>query len=130
MGQNSKNKLISKMRVLNESTTKWLAHLLFLQIFSLPRLDTILEQIGRCEYYSSLDLSQEFLQIKVCVADWELYLTNVTNILICHLVYANDIYSRPKKFDDHLKVLRRVFECLRQSNLKLSPRKCHLLENQ
>ena len=73
--------------VLKESNTNWLANLVFVQkkdgtfrmcvdyrklnavtvndIFPLPRIDTILERIGNCEYYTRLDLSQGFLQIKI-----------------------------------------------------------------
>ena len=46
------------------------------------------------------------------------------------LVYLNDIIVLGKNFDEHLDNLTRVFERLRNSNLKLSTKKCCLCQTQ
>ena len=40
------------------------------------------------------------------------------------LVYLDDVIVLGRSFDDHLKNLRAVFDCLRQAHLKLQPPKC------
>ena len=45
---------------------------------------------------------------------------------IC-LVYLDDIIVFSKTFDEHLVNLEKVFQRLREANLKLSPNKCTLL---
>jgi predicted RNase H-like HicB family nuclease len=40
------------------------------------------------------------------------------------LVYLDNIIVHGKTFAEHLENLRKVFGCLREANLKLSPAKC------
>ena len=40
------------------------------------------------------------------------------------LVYIDDIIVFSKTFEDHLRTLKEVFQCLRQANLILKPPKC------
>ena len=40
------------------------------------------------------------------------------------LVYLDDVIVLGRSFDDHLKNLQAVFDCLRQAHLKLQPPKC------
>jgi hypothetical protein len=39
-------------------------------------------------------------------------------------VYVDDILAKSKKEEDHVQVLRRLFERLRKFQLKLNPAKC------
>src|SRR3954453_11722359 len=39
-------------------------------------------------------------------------------------VYIDDVTIYTKTFDDHLRVLRQVLECLREHRLFLKPKKC------
>ncbi|KAK6177716.1 hypothetical protein SNE40_015762 [Patella caerulea] len=48
---------------------------------------------------------------------------------IC-LVYLDDIIVYSKSFEQHLENLTKVFECLKQANLKLNPKKCHLTKEE
>ena len=45
------------------------------------------------------------------------------------LIYLDDIIVYSKTFEEHLENLRVVFERLKESNLKLNPKKCNLLCN-
>ena len=40
------------------------------------------------------------------------------------LAYLDDIIVLGHSFEDHLQSLKKVFECLRAFNLKITPRKC------
>ena len=44
------------------------------------------------------------------------------------LTYLDDINVLRTGFEDHLKNLRKVFECLQENNLKLKPRKCKFFQ--
>ena len=46
------------------------------------------------------------------------------------LVYLDDIIVVGNTFEDHMKNLEEVFQRLRQANLKLSPKKCHLFQKE
>nr|CAD2179014.1 unnamed protein product [Meloidogyne enterolobii] len=122
--------------------------------FPLPRLETILERVGNCRYYTSLDLASGYLQIKLSerasrkcgvITEDNVYqmvnlpfgLKNATSAfarVMAHvltglenvLAYVDDIliYTKSENFDEHLTALRSVFERFRRFNLKLSPKKC------
>ena len=46
------------------------------------------------------------------------------------LIYIDDLLIYGKNFDQHYSRLCKVLDRLRQANLKLSPKKCHLLKKQ
>ena len=46
------------------------------------------------------------------------------------LVYLDDIIVLGSSFEDHLSRLRKVFDRMREYNLKLKPRKCNLLKKE
>nr|CAD2205383.1 unnamed protein product [Meloidogyne enterolobii] len=122
--------------------------------FPLPRLETILEKVGNCRYYSSLDLASGYLQIKLSerasrkcgvITEDKIYqminlpfgLKNATSAfarIMAHVLtglenviaYVDDIliFTKSESFDEHINALRSVFERFRRFNLKLSPKKC------
>uniref|UniRef100_A0A914NH21 RNA-directed DNA polymerase n=2 Tax=Meloidogyne TaxID=189290 RepID=A0A914NH21_MELIC len=122
--------------------------------FPLPRLETIMEKIGNCCYYSSLDLSSGYLQIPLtqeasrkcgliteegvfqmthlpfglrnATAAFSRTMSHVLSGVENVLAYVDDIlvYTKSPEFPNHLKTLRNVFERFRLFNLKLSPKKC------
>ena len=47
---------------------------------------------------------------------------------IC-LLYLHDIIIKSERFEEHLVNLRKVFDRLRSSNLKLSPKKCTIFQH-
>uniref|UniRef100_A0A914P206 Reverse transcriptase domain-containing protein n=1 Tax=Meloidogyne incognita TaxID=6306 RepID=A0A914P206_MELIC len=122
--------------------------------FPLPRLETILEKVGNCRYYTSLDLASGYLQIKLSerasrkcgvITEDKIYqmvnlpfgLKNATSAfarIMAHVLtslenviaYVDDIliFTKSENFDEHIGSLRGVFERFRRFNLKLSPKKC------
>nr|CAD2206627.1 unnamed protein product [Meloidogyne enterolobii] len=122
--------------------------------FPLPRLETIMEKIGNCNFYSSLDLSSGYLQIPLteeasrkcgliteegvfqmthlpfglrnATAAFSRTMSHVLSGVENVLTYVDDIlvYTKSPKISEHLNSLRSVFERFRLFNLKLSPKKC------
>jgi len=127
-------------------------------VFPLPRIDDILDSLGKAQFFSTLDMCAGYWQIEMEPKDREktafvthtgLYEYNVmpfgltnapatfqrmVNILLSGLnwkscmAYLDDIIIFSNTFDQHLDHLREVFERLRQQNLKLSPAKCKFLQ--
>jgi hypothetical protein len=122
--------------------------------YPLPRLDAILERIGNCAYYSSLDLSSGYHQIKLteeasnkcgvitedgvyqmthlpfglknATAAFGRTMAHVLSGLDDVIAYVDDIlvYTKNNDVTLHLDSLRKVFERFRLFMLKLSPKKC------
>nr|CAD2143860.1 unnamed protein product [Meloidogyne enterolobii] len=122
--------------------------------YPLPRLEVIMEKVGNCNYYSSLDLASGYLQIKLtenasrkcgvitednvyqmthmpfglknATAAFSRAMANVLSGLEHVISYVDDIliYTKSHDFEEHLNTLRKVFERFRLFNLKLSPKKC------
>ena len=46
------------------------------------------------------------------------------------LLYLDDLLIFGKDYDEHFDRLKEVFQRLRQANLKLSPKKCHILQRE
>lgn len=122
--------------------------------FPLPRIDTILDQLGRAKYFSTLDLMAGFHQIPLDQESrkYTAFSTpnghfhfkrlpfglNVSpnsfqrmmNIAMagltpeCAFIYIDDIVVTGCSTDHHLDNLRRIFERLRHYNLKLNASKC------
>ena len=128
--------------------------------FPLPRIDATLDNLGAARFFSTLDLQSGYWQVPVNECDREktafvtpsgLYqfkcmpfgLTNapatfqrLMNAVLrgltpsqC-LVYLDDIIVFSSTFDEHIHRLRSVFGALRSANLKVKPRKCHLLQSE
>jgi hypothetical protein len=47
-----------------------------------------------------------------------------------YLVHLNDVIVIGKIFQEHILILRKVFERFREGRLKLNPRKCQLLQKE
>ena len=132
---------------LNSVTTK--------DSYPLPRVDDNLDALGGAQYFSVLDLASGYWQVKMderdrqktaFVCDRGLYELNVmpfglTNapgtfqrlmdlVLVgiqgvsC-LVYLDDVIVYSRTFEEHLKKLEGVVQCLQKAGLKLQPVKCH-----
>ena len=123
-------------------------------VYPLPRIDDILDALGKTGYFSSLDLAQGYWQVELdeesqqksaftthrglfeftCVpfglcnapATFQRLMTQILADLEWGIcfVYLDDILVTSKTFEEHL---RRVFDQLRQAGLHLKPRKCLLL---
>ena len=124
----------------------------------LPRIDSCLEALANNKYFSSLDMKQAFHQIGIsekdkpktafsfgsntymytrmpfgmstCPAVFERLMEKCFAGLaynIC-LIYLDDLLCYSKSFDDHLLHLDKMFQRVRDANLKLSPNKCNFFQ--
>lgn len=125
--------------------------------FPLTRLDDILDGIGRAKYFSTLDLSNSFHQIELEESSRPItaFSTNkghyqfkrlpfglkistnsfqrMLSITLAGLdanafLYVDDIIIFGCSMKHHNDNLIKVFERLRQYNLKLNPQKCNFLQ--
>ena len=135
-------------RKVNEVTKK--------DVYALPRVDDTLDAISGCIWFSTLDLASGYWQVPLKHVSREktafvthegLFEFNVLPFGLCNapatfqrmmdtilaglkwsctLVYLDDIIIYSATFDQHLKDLAAVFDRLREANLKLKAKKCHL----
>lgn len=122
--------------------------------FPLPRIDSILDQLGRAKYFTTLDLMAGFHQIPLAEEARKYtafsspdghfqfkrlpFGLNISpnsfqrmmNIALagltpeCAFVYIDDIVVIGCSIDHHLNNLEQIFKRLRHYNLKLNPQKC------
>jgi RNase H-like domain found in reverse transcriptase/Reverse transcriptase (RNA-dependent DNA polymerase) len=122
--------------------------------FPLPRIDNLLEKFREAKWFTSVDLASGYWQIAMEEKDKEktafvcrygLYQWNVmpfglTNapatfqrmmneIFMEYLddfmaVYLDDIIIYSKNWEEHLEHIKKVFEKLREANLKMKLKKC------
>ena len=136
-------------RRLNDKTAK--------DAYPLPKIDETLDQLAGSRWWSCLDLASGYWQIAVhpdsvaktafsthmglyewlvmpfglcnAPAVFERLMDKVLNNLQWHgvLVYLDDVMAHGASFDSALERLKKVFQRFRAANLKLKPKKCHLL---
>uniref|UniRef100_A0A914DMF0 RNA-directed DNA polymerase n=1 Tax=Acrobeloides nanus TaxID=290746 RepID=A0A914DMF0_9BILA len=125
--------------------------------YPLPRLEVVIEKLSGCHYFSSLDMAQGFFQIPITedakekcglITEDKVYRMNVLPFGLVNsscifsrvmnkvlegikgsMSYVDDVICFSKSEDprEHLKILRKVFERLRQFNIKAKPQKCEFL---
>ncbi|UYV63096.1 hypothetical protein LAZ67_2003113 [Cordylochernes scorpioides] len=123
-------------------------------VYPLPRVDDALDNLSGARYYSSMDLRTGYWQIEVDEHDREktafitpdgLYEFRVMPFGLCNapatfermmdtvlkglkwnicLCYLDDIVVYGPSFEEHLKRLEVVLECLQQSGLNVNHEKC------
>ncbi len=123
--------------------------------FPLPLIDEILDHLGNSLYFTTLDMTSGYWQVKMAPASQEktaficpegLFEFTVMPFGLCNgpasfqrlmqmvlsgltwqkcLVYLDDIMVYSSSFDQHLKDLEAVFLWLTQHNLCLKIKKCH-----
>lgn len=129
-------------------------------VHPLPRIDEVLDQLGRAKFFSVADLKSSFHQIKLDPGSrdatafsthkgqWRFtrvpYGLNVSANAFCRMMaiafsglppeiaflYVDDIIIIGCSVEHHLKNIRAVFEICRKCNLKLNPEKCHWFQTQ
>lgn len=150
--ESSKWRLVIDYRQLNKNITP--------DKFPLPRIDEILDQLGRAKYFSTLDLMSGFHQIGLEAnskkytafsSDTGHYEFNrlpfglnispnsfqrMMSIALsglppqCAFLYIDDIIVIGCSIKHHISNLRHVFLNLRKYNLKLNPTKCMFFKNE
>lgn len=144
-----KYRLVIDYRNLNAKTTE--------DKYPLPRIDEILDNLGRCTYFSCLDLAQGFHQIPMSEESISKTAFSVPNghfeyirmpfglkngpatfqrmmdeILKSHIykrcfVYMDDVIVFSRSLQDHMQDLKLIFSSLRSANLKVQPDKSEFL---
>ena len=128
--------------------------------YPLPNISDLLDQLGRCQYFTTLDLASGFHQIEIDPKDIPKTAFSVENghyefvrmpfglknapstfqrvmdnILLGIqnercLVYMDDIIIYSPTIHDHISRLTEVFKRLRKANLKIQPDKCEFLRKE
>ncbi|UYV71114.1 hypothetical protein LAZ67_8001791, partial [Cordylochernes scorpioides] len=133
-------------RKLNNVTVK--------DVYPIPRIDEVMDTLQGSTYFSAIDLRSGYWQVEVEERDKEktafttahrLYEFNVMPFGLCNapatfernmenmlgnlrwqicLCYLDDVIIYSPDFPTHLKRLKAVFRCFRESNLRLNDKKC------
>lgn len=128
--------------------------------YPLPNITEILDKLGRCQYFTTLDLTSGFHQIEVhpkdvpktafsvehglyefvrmpfglknAPATFQRIMDHVLRGLIgkCCLVYMDDIIVFSTSLQEHLENLRKIFNALRKANLKIQLDKSEFLRKE
>uniref|UniRef100_A0A8R1DQ14 Reverse transcriptase domain-containing protein n=1 Tax=Caenorhabditis japonica TaxID=281687 RepID=A0A8R1DQ14_CAEJA len=121
--------------------------------FPLPRIDSILEKVGGSKFFSSLDMANGYLQLRLdpessykCGFTTEdkvyaythlpfglrsaaSYFQRAMRTVLAGMeqdvmMYIDDVLVFSKSFESHVQTLRKVLTRFREYNLKASPAKC------
>lgn len=125
--------------------------------FPMPNIDDIFDKLGKCQYFSTLDLAKGFHQIEVhpddiqktafstatghyeflrmpfglrnAPATFQRLINNVLKEYIGSicLVYLDDVLIFSTSIEEHLEAIEKVLKRLSQANLKLQVDKCTFL---
>ena len=124
-------------------------------VFPLPRINDLLDQLGKSKYYTTLDLVSGYWQIRVhansqektafathqglyefrvmpfgvmnAPAVFQRLMQRVLSGLQFISVYLDDVIVYSETLAEHVSHLRIVFEHLRTAGLKLNPAKCRFV---
>lgn len=139
-------RMVMDFRRLNEMTV--------FESYPLPRIDQILDRLGKAKYFSKLDLLAGYHQIPICIEDQhktgfqamgesfyyvrtpfgalnsaQNFQRNMNRVLhgligYCCYVYLDDVIIFGRSRDEHLANLRLVFDRFDQYNLRVKLSKC------
>lgn len=151
-GEKTKFRLVVDFRKLNECTVP-------IQ-FPIPHIDTIIDRLANCKFFSTLDLYGAFYQIKLDEKSRQCTtfqnekfsyrfismpqglntspaaMQNAANLLLDDLlqkgieIYLDDIIVFTKTIDEHIILLREIFVRLRKHNFKLKVEKSKFLKKE
>ncbi|KAL0149631.1 hypothetical protein M9458_055158 [Cirrhinus mrigala] len=102
--------------------------------YPMPRVDELLDRLGRARYITTLDLTKGYWQYRSLPFGLHgapaTFQRMMDIILRPHQAYAaaylDDLVVHSEAWEEHLVQLRRVLSELRRAGLTANPRKCHL----
>lgn len=145
-GNKTDLRFVIDYRKLNEMTQ--------MRIFPIPRIEDILDDLGGCEYFTTLDIKGAFHQIKLnkesrdltaftacgfqyrwkrmpmglamSPLTWQRAINTILQDIIGHgvYVYLDDIIIYAKTIEEHDKMLLEIMKILQHHNLQLKISKC------
>lgn len=145
-------RVVIDFRKLNEITAG--------DVFPIPNINEILDQLGRSQYFSTLDMEKGYHQVsldpdhkektafssnlghyqfkrmpfglKNAPATFQRLMNSVLAGLqgIKCFVYLDDVVVYGSNLHDHNTKLKEIFQCFREFNLKLNPKKCSFLKQE
>lgn len=128
--------------------------------FPIPNMDEILDKLGKCQYFTTIDLAKGFHQIQMdpdsiaktafstkhghyeftrmpfglknAPATFQRCMNNLLEDLIFKdcLVYLDDIIIYSTSLEEHISSISKVFSKLREANLKLQLDKCEFMKKE
>ena len=149
--KNGEYRMVVDYRKLNAITKK--------DAYPLPRIDDLLDALGKAKVFSALDMRAGFHQVPLDETSKELtafttkYGTYHYNMLPmglvnspatfqrlidlcfrplinrCLVAYIDDLNVYSDNEQEHLQHLELVFQCIEIANLKLNPEKCHFFKD-
>lgn len=149
--QQQKWRLVIDYRKLNDQTVD--------DKFPIPNIEEIFDKLGKCQYFTTLDLAKGFYQIEVHEEDkWKTAFSTadghyefnrmpfglknapstfqrlMNNTLKEYInkicvVYMDDILIFSTSFDEHINSINKIFKTLRKANLKVQIDKCDFAKN-
>lgn len=147
-----KTRLVIDYRAINEKTVD--------DRYPIPNIEDILDKLGRCQYFTTLDLASGYHQIKMhpesitktafntefghheflrmpfglknSPATFQRVMDDVLKDILNKycMVYLDDIIIFSPSLEEHIKHLKSVFDRLRNANLKLQLDKCEFLRKE
>jgi hypothetical protein len=150
--KNGKMRFCVDYRKLNKVTKR--------DAYPLPRIDEILDSLGKAKWFTSLDLASGYWQVEMNEQDKEktafvtkqgIFEFNVMPFGLTNapatfqrlmdrvfydikdkyvLVYLDDINIYSSTFEEHMQHLKEVLERFRRANLKLNLDKCHFCKRE
>ena len=149
--KNGEYRMVIDYRKLNAVTKK--------DSYPLPRIDDLLDTLGKAKVFSALDMRSGFHQVPLAEDSKELtafttkYGTYHYNMLPmglvnspatfqrlidlcfrslinkCLVAYIDDLNVYSNNYYEHLQHLKQVFDCIDTANLKLNPEKCFFFKD-
>ena len=128
--------------------------------FPIPIMDCILDKLGNCNYFTTIDLAKGFHQVEVDPRDVEktafsteqghfewlrmpfglkgapaTFQRLMNSILADYIgficfVYLDDIFIYSSSLEEHVSSIKKIFNRLREHNLKIQPDKCQFMRRE
>ncbi|CAG8769836.1 18252_t:CDS:2, partial [Racocetra persica] len=98
----------------------------------------ILDNLEKAKWFTFLNLTSGYWQVKVKEKDKEktAFITKLMDIVLepalwkYAIVYIDDINIYSEIFEEHIKYLKAIFALIKNTNLRINPKKNHFCTNE